>query len=173
MTIKESQVSQQREPAGRPQIAGRIVVGVDGSPGSLAALRWALSEAALRGVDVHAVGTWKFAGGMGYVMPGDAASPGEAMTTAMEATIAAAVALTSGGEAPPAVTITVSAVRGDPALELQRSVGDGDLLVVGSRGHGAAVGLLLGSVSQHVVAHAPCPVVVVPNLAHPEEGAPA
>jgi nucleotide-binding universal stress UspA family protein len=110
---------------------------------------------------------------MGYVMPVDAARPGDALTTAMKATIVAAGAPTPGGQAPPAVTITVSVVCGDPATELQRSVEDGDLQVVGSRGRGAAVGPLLGSVSQYLAAHAPCSVVVVPDLAHSEEGAPA
>lgn len=172
MTVKQPQMSDEPERAGRPG-EGRIVVGVDGSPGSLAALRWALSEASLRGVDVHAVAAWESPGGMSFAMPGDVGRPEDTLTAAVEATIAAAVAPTPGEQAPAAATVTTSVVYGDPARELQRAVGEGDLLVVGSRGHGAGIGLLLGSASQHVVAHAPCPVGVVPDLVDREEDAPA
>jgi Universal stress protein family len=72
---------------------------------------------------------------------------------------------------PRQAAVTVSVVEGIPAIELQRAVVDSDLLVVGSRGHGKVVGLLLGSVSQHVVSRARCPVVVVPDLAPPDEPA--
>jgi nucleotide-binding universal stress UspA family protein len=168
MTIKK-----EPEASGPSLSGGRIVIGVDGSPGSLAALRWALSEASLRGEDVHAVGVWDYPGGMNYGKSADDTSPKEVLAAALEMTIAAATAPRPGGEVSPVTTITTSVVQGDPARELQHAVGDGDLLVVGSRGHGAAVGLLLGSVSQHVVAHARCPVVVVPNLVHLEESASA
>jgi nucleotide-binding universal stress UspA family protein len=52
-------------------------------------------------------------------------------------------------------------IEGHPARALLDAATDADLLVVGSRGHGGFNGMLLGSVSQHVIAHAPCPVVVV------------
>jgi nucleotide-binding universal stress UspA family protein len=51
--------------------------------------------------------------------------------------------------------------EGPPALELLKAAQNADLLVVGSRGHGAFAGMLLGSVSEHCVAHSSCPVVVV------------
>jgi nucleotide-binding universal stress UspA family protein len=170
MTIKQPHMSDHSEAVGTSPGAGRIVVGIDGSPGSLAALRWALSEASLRGVDVHGIGAWTYPGGMGYGMSADAASPKDVLAAAMKATVAAATAPTSGGKVSPAVTVTTSVVEGDPATELQRAVRDNDLLVVGSRGHREVAGLLLGSVSQHVVSRARCPVVVVPNLVHSEEG---
>lgn len=171
MTVKN-----ETEPAGAPQGQGRIVAGVDGSPGSLAAFRWALTEASLRGVNVRAVGVWKFPGGMGgigldmgYPMSADDPSPENVLAAEIEATISAATAPAPGEDAPPAAAVTVSVVEGDPATELQRALGNGNLLVVGSRGHGEVAGLLLGAVSQHVVTRARCPVVVVPNLAHPED----
>lgn len=170
MTIKQPQVFDQAKPSGATPDEVRIV---DGSPGSLAALRWALSEASLRGVDVHAVGVWESPGGMGYVTSSGHDSPRGALAAALEATVAAATAQTPGGEGLPGGTVTTSIAEGDPARELQRAVGDGDLLVVGSRGHGEVVGLLLNSVTYHVVTRAPCPVVVVPHLAHPEKGTPA
>jgi nucleotide-binding universal stress UspA family protein len=110
---------------------------------------------------------WTYSGGRGFgVSAVDGPSPGDVLAKAMEATIAAATAPTPGGAAPPAVTVIISVVRGDPAWKLPAAAGEGDLLVVGSRGHGTAVGLLFGSVSLHVVSRARCPVVVEPNLVH-------
>src|SRR5271166_1588334 len=60
------------------------------------------------------------------------------------------------------VRITQEAVEGHAAQVLLVSVSDGDMLVVGSHGHGGLVGAVLGSVSQHVVSHSRCPVVVIP-----------
>jgi len=165
-------MSDEAVPAGSSRGGGRIVVGVDGSPGSLAALRWALSEASWRGVDVHAVGVWRYAGGRGFNVSAGDPRPRDEMARAMAATIAAATASPPGAEAPTRVMVTTTLVLGDPGWELPAAVGHDDLLVVGSRGHGTAVGLLLGSVSQQVVVHALCPVVVVPNLAQTERGAP-
>jgi nucleotide-binding universal stress UspA family protein len=59
---------------------------------------------------------------------------------------------------------------GHPARVLLDAAADAVLLVVGSRGRGGFTGMLLGSVSQHVVARAPCPVVVVRDPATPPEG---
>ena len=53
-------------------------------------------------------------------------------------------------------------LRGHAAQVLLKSVSETDTLVVGSHGHGGFIGALLGSVSQHVVSHSRCPVVVVP-----------
>jgi nucleotide-binding universal stress UspA family protein len=63
----------------------------------------------------------------------------------------------------PGVTLTQEVVEGHAAKVLLDAATGSDLLVVGSRGHGEFAGALLGSISQHVVSHAPCPVVVVPD----------
>lgn len=145
----------------------RIVVGVDGSAGSGAALEWAVDEAQLRGVPVHAVMAWQppqfYGAGNIWALGMDPSGD-----TARE--LSAAAARTVAGLAEDAahghdVVITSAAVEGHPAEALLRTAEDAAVLVVGSRGHGGFAGVLLGSVSQHVVAHARCPVVVVPDFA--------
>ena len=164
-------MKKEAEPGGTLPRAGRVVVGVDGSPGSLVALSWALSKASLRGVEMQAVGVWEYPGGMGGlgddVMPLDDADPQHTMAAVMATAIAAATASMLSDEALPPVTS--SDIQGNPATELQHAVGGGDLLVVGSRGHGEVAEMLLGSVSQHVISRACCPVVVVPKLVHLKE----
>jgi nucleotide-binding universal stress UspA family protein len=135
----------------------RIVVGVDGSEPSKQALRWAIEQATLSGATVEAVGAWEFQSnfGWGTVAAVDAAE----LADACERTVVDAV--TEVGGADPPVRIDSYIVRGHPANELVQQAKGADLLVVGSRGHGGFVGALLGSVSQHCVHHATCPVVVV------------
>lgn len=145
---------------------GRIVVGVDGSAGSGAALDWAVSEAQLRGVPVHAVMTWQepqFYGAAGIGAP--RMNPSEDMARELSTATTRAVAqLAEDASRGHDVVITSEAVEGHPAEALLLTAEDAAILVVGSRGHGGFAGVLLGSVSQHVVAHARCPVVVVPDL---------
>jgi nucleotide-binding universal stress UspA family protein len=135
---------------------GRIVVGVDGSPSSEAALRWALGQARLTGQPVDAVTSWSipvtFGEAAGALMGID--WQGEATRT-LESTVAKAV------DPPDADRVSQRAVQGHPAQVLLDAAADAALLVVGSRGLGGVRGMLLGSVSQHVVARAACPVVVV------------
>ena len=68
-----------------------------------------------------------------------------------------------GEQAP---VVTVRSVSGSPAAELIKAGAGADLLVVGARGSGGFARLLMGSVSAQVTHHAPCPVVIVPGLAH-------
>lgn len=133
---------------------GRIVVGIDGSPSSLDALRWALRQARLAGDVVEVVSAWRAPtayGGYPVIAEEDwQHNAEEVLDTALS-------------EVPEAEDEAVGrhVVRGHPASVLVERASGADLLVVGSRGRGEFAGMLLGSVSQHVVAHAPCPVVVV------------
>lgn len=141
----------------------RIVVGVDGSPCSTAALRWALVQAGLIGATVEAVNAWQEP-----VMLGDTYRPtpvmfeGREISALAEKVLAETVAKAAGlGDNSGRVRSQV--VQGHPVQVLLQAAAGAQLLVVGSRGHGTFAGILLGSVSQHCVQHAPCPVVVVPR----------
>ena len=59
------------------------------------------------------------------------------------------------------VKVSSTVREGNPAKILLEAADGADLLVVGSRGHGGFAEALLGSVSQHCVHHAPCPVVII------------
>ena len=136
--------------------SGRIVVGVDGSPSSEEALRWAIGQARLTGQPVDAVTSWSipvsFGEAAGALMGID--WKGEDTRT-LENTVVKAV------DPPDADRVSQRAVMGHPAQVLLDAAADASLLVVGSRGLGGFTGMLLGSVSQNVVARAACPVVVV------------
>lgn len=134
-----------------------IVVGTDGSENSVAALRWAIREAKLRGSKVDVVYTWEYPAVIDPL--GVSMLPGaDDMTASAERLLAEVLQkVDSSG-----VTITSRVVRGAPATALIAAAKDADLLVIGRRGHGGFMGLLLGSVAQQVAHHAPCPVVLVP-----------
>ena len=126
----------------------RLVVGIDGSATSVAALRWAVAEAARAEARVEAWHAWQapFAGR-------EQAPPDErALETAARSTLDGALSSAGAGDAEP---VLVRAVAASALLDAARGA---DLLVVG---HGGGSGL--GSVSRHVVEHASCPVVVVPG----------
>lgn len=133
-----------------------IVVGVDGSDDSNRALAWALDEAKVRSMSVllvHGIDIGLSAGdpyGGGYVVP----QLQDAGRLALEA--GAAKAAEAG------VPFETRLEMGSPAYQLVEAARGAAMLVVGSRGHGGFVGLLLGSVSAACVHHAHCPVVIVP-----------
>lgn len=136
---------------------GRIVVGVDGSPGSLAALRWAAREASKRSLTVHAVTAWEFPMESTF---GDLGTVGDFHPViAAEKILVSALADT--GLAADDETVTTAPIKGHPAEVLMQMAEGAELLVVGSRGYGQIFGALLGSVSHYVAAHAACPVVVI------------
>jgi nucleotide-binding universal stress UspA family protein len=136
----------------------RIVVGVDGSASSKAALTWALEQAKLTSSAVDAVIAWAYPAMSGYRVPVSVDLEGLATRAVTEAIAEVA------GASPPA-RLRHHVVEGNAAQALLDAAVAADLLVVGNRGHGGFVEALLGSISQHCVHHATCPVVVVRELA--------
>ena len=141
------------------QTPGRIVVGVDGSPSSTAALAWAVRQAGLTGASVEAVMAWHYPGisGPPFGPTGELENfdHGEWAASALTH----AIKRTVDPDGPVKVSATV---REGNAAQVLLEVADGaDLLVVGSRGHGGFAEALLGSVGQACVHHAQCPVVIV------------
>jgi nucleotide-binding universal stress UspA family protein len=136
-----------------PTSTGRIAVGVDGSPESEQALRWAAGQARLTGAELHAVTAWQMPAAYGLTLQTE---PDWAAHSSQ--TLAAAIAGALGREDGERVVQEV--VEDHPAGALLNAAEGADLLVVGSRGRGRFAGMLLGSVSRHVAAHAACPVVV-------------
>jgi nucleotide-binding universal stress UspA family protein len=138
----------------------KIVVGVDGSASSRAALRWAVRQAVLTGGTVDAVLAWQ----VPRVLRTSAWAPiyvDEASSFAEDArkTLDAVVM----DEVKPAdrQRVTARVVNGHPAQVLQAAADDADLLVLGSRGHGSFADALLGSVGQYCLHHAHCPVLIL------------
>jgi nucleotide-binding universal stress UspA family protein len=138
-----------------------IVVGVDGSPGSTAALRWALEEARLRRAKLRVIRAWLYPRIDGYGSIPAELPYMDALRNDVEELLDAVVDEVAGEN--PGVSIVRVAVEGPPAEVLIEAAADADLLVVGSRGPGGFSGLLLGSVSQQCAHHASCPVVIVRN----------
>jgi nucleotide-binding universal stress UspA family protein len=138
-----------------------LVAGVDGSPHGREALRFALSEAALRGARVVAVHAWSIppltTGGVAIIPAYDIVR--DELRQAAAETLAREIE--SVASAAPAVTVDAEAPQGDAAGALVERAAGAELLVVGSRGRGSVAGVLLGSVSQALLNHAPCPVAVV------------
>jgi nucleotide-binding universal stress UspA family protein len=145
-----------------------VVVGVDGSAGAREALRWALAEARLRKSPLRAVHAWMFGyiGGSveGYPYWGGSLGSYTSLGVDLKDLYQAAEDLLERALAEvevEGVEIERQVVQGPAAEVLVNAATPEDLLVVGSRGHGGFADLLLGSVSQQCVHHAPCPVVVV------------
>jgi nucleotide-binding universal stress UspA family protein len=155
---------------GKSKRVPAVVVGVDGSAGAKEALRWALAEARLRHWPLRAVHAWMFGyiGGNVEGYPSWGGSLGSYTSLGVDlgdlhraAEDLLERALAAAGDETEGVEIERQVVEGAAAEVLVQAATPGDLLVVGSRGHGGFAGLLLGSVSQQCVHHARCPVVVV------------
>ena len=143
-----------------------IVVGVDGSDASGAALRWAAAEARLRVVPLVVVHAWSFVPaqpigdpGLLAVPAGDIAGQLEAESVAARTILTEAVELGLGDDS--GLEIEQRLVEGDPGDALVDASASAELVVVGSHGRSGLRAALLGSVSRHVASHAGCPVVVV------------
>ncbi|CCH78711.1 putative universal stress protein [Nostocoides japonicum T1-X7] len=133
-----------------------VVVGVDGSPSSDAALRWAAHQARLTGASIRAVTTWAYPRIYGFE-PGfpDDYRPDQEAERALKEALARASDDLDG------VTVHEEVVEGQPALVLTEAAEDADLVVIGSRGHHTLSRMILGSVSQYVATHATCPAVIL------------
>ena len=147
--------------ADQKESSGRIVVGVDGSASSKAALQWAVAQSRLTGQPIEAVMSWDYP--VNYTV----AALGS-FEWAGNATLALENAVNEVVKGDDSVHVRQRVEQGHAARVLLDAARDAGLVVVGSRGHGGFTGLLLGSVSQHVVTHAQCPVVVVhaPAVTH-------
>ena len=139
----------------------RVVVGVDGSPSSRAALRWAVNQAALTGGTVDAVMARQtpetdVIGGFGQtpVEVNDDTVTAAAAQRDLDAIISEEV------KADDRNRVRARVFQGHPATALLQAADDAELVVVGQRGLGSFTGSLLGSVSQYLVHHANCPVLV-------------
>jgi nucleotide-binding universal stress UspA family protein len=136
-----------------------IVVGVDGSAASRRALHWAIDNARTSGADVQVIHAWTVPDLGADPLAGMIADPAE-----LEAQARHELDLVLAGVDERALPgrIEPTLVRDDPAKALLDAAKGADLLVVGSRGLGAAGDAALGSVSHRVISEASCPVVVVP-----------
>jgi nucleotide-binding universal stress UspA family protein len=142
---------------------GPIVVGVDGSSQSLAALEWAAEEASLKKVDLHVVVAWHIPNMFGGPIPlpenFDPVGPAEGVLKEAQEWV-------TGKH--PELVVKGDVVEGFAARALMGTAEalGASLLVVGARGHGEISGMLIGSVSENVASHAKCPVVVVRHWSH-------
>lgn len=145
-------------PAAPSPPAGRVVVGVDDSPGGRAALTFAAREAARRGAELHVICAWSMPGGH----TGHAKVPGPLRDACLDEARAVLNRLQQEVlGADPGIPVVLVIGEPSPARALIEASEQADLVVVGSRGRGGFVGLLLGSVSSQVAHHARCPVTVV------------
>ncbi|KFF98622.1 universal stress protein [Streptomyces scabiei] len=130
-----------------------ITAAVDGTPESLAALAWAGREAVRRGLALRVMHAWRW-------------EPHEAISVDRDGQVrwareALAEAARGVSERHPELAVTTELVEGPPVETLVGAAEDAETLVLGSRGHGAVVGFLLGSVGQQVIVESPRPVVLV------------
>ena len=147
-----------------------IVVGVDGSPGSRAALEFAMAEAARRGTALRVIAAVALpeycATAYGAYIPPPpeefVADVRAEMQQFVDQVVAARSDLATG------LLIAVEARAGRAGEVLIEAAEGADLLVVGHRGRGSVASRLLGSVGLHCVLHASCPITVVPTPAQVE-----
>ncbi|MGP3917226.1 universal stress protein [Nonomuraea sp. 10N515B] len=130
-----------------------IVAGVDGSPGGLCALDFALTEAELHGARVRAVQAWAWPHPSGFE-PADPNGEQNALRALQKLTA-------DGRSRHPGVEVVAEVVHGHPIEVLKEAAARADLLVVGTRGHGQLTGMIMGSISHALLHHAPCPLAIV------------
>jgi nucleotide-binding universal stress UspA family protein len=137
----------------------KIVVGVDGSEGSRRALHWAIDEAKIRGSAIEIVHTWNFSppldpvGGFVLIPEKDFQESAQLLVDNL---------LKSVSEMTSSISISTHVERGSASQILLNRAKTADLLVVGRRGHGGFIELIIGSTAAQVSHHAQCPVVIIP-----------
>jgi nucleotide-binding universal stress UspA family protein len=135
--------------------SSRILVGVDGSPSSIDALRYARRLAEALDEPLEVITTWDLPAQLGY---GNYLFDERALVERAQAVVRNAIADAFAGAPPGKVSTLVK--RGPAARTLIEQSASAAMLVLGSRGHGGFVGMVLGSVSAACAAHADCPVVI-------------
>ncbi|WP_028803732.1 universal stress protein [Streptomyces sp. 142MFCol3.1] len=140
-------------------MSGLVVVGVDGSASSLAAVETAAGEARLRGAGLRVVHAFLWPAMHVPLGPSPLGPPEGGIRNMVERLVAEAVA--RARETAPDVDVGHAVVTGEPLTVLEAQSRAAELVVVGSRGMGGFVGLLVGSTAVHLAAHARCPVLVV------------
>ena len=135
-----------------------ITVGVDGTPASIDALVFALTEAQRRGGEVEVVTVWHFDDPFDGILAPQ--SPTEARARAEKVQDRSVAAALSRMQAPPVLSRKL--VQGSAGSMLLAAAREADYLVVGSAHKGVAKRAVLGSVSHYIVQHAQVPVLVVP-----------
>lgn len=140
-----------------------IAVGVDGSAGAQRALEFAAREAELRGARLRIVSVWNISPAV--YTGGFAPAPDEPILEGFREHAERVVreAMATVNRLHPSLQVEGATPQGQPAESLLDEAKGATLIVVGNRGRGGFASLLLGSVSQQVVHHAPCAVVVVPH----------
>lgn len=136
---------------------GVIVCGIDGSAAGQRAMEWAVDEAERRGCRLRVVTVWAWDGlesGSSISSPAEARRraadiPNDSLDTVVGRSLELAVER--------------QVLEGRPSEQLCGAALDADLIVLGSHGHGSFHDALVGSTSMHVIRHAPCPVVLLPD----------
>lgn len=141
-----------------PKAEGRIVVGVDGSPTSQRAFRWALTEARARDAMLDVVHAWQGPDAAYLPHQAGAIDTSDYESAAMRTLDMIVAAADPKDEA----RIRTAPVRGRAAPAILDAAHGADLVVVGTRGHSPLKRLVIGSVANQLAHHAPCPLVVVP-----------
>lgn len=140
--------------------AGRVAVGIDGSPGSKALLAYAFQQASARGVGLHVIHAWPFQRSHGAAALVDALSSRRELEPQHDQLVNDAL---DGWDLKfPDVDVEVTLVHAAAATALLDHAADAQLLVVGGHRRGRLATLLMGSVTSSVLKRASCPVAVVP-----------
>ncbi len=169
---KDDEIGEDPAEASDESVPHRIVVGIDSSPSSLAATEWAARQAELTGAKLDVVMAWELPTSYGWSLPIPSDwDPAEDAKGLLEKS------LEPLHTSHPDIVIQATVIEGHPSLILEKASAGADLLAVGSRGRGGVTGMLLGSVSEHCVIHARCPVLVLrdrigPAGSEPETAAP-